>query len=177
MRTFKLFSETKRLKLLKFLLGRPEKGFTIRELARETGVSPTWASKYVAGLRQIGLVKRGENGRQVLFKDSPDFRRLKLLSNLECLLSSGLLEVLVSEYNQPEAIVLFGSYSRGEDVSSSDVDLAVLTDKSLGLDLDRFSRRIGRKLSLHEIDLKKAEPEFRNTLANGVVLYGHLKVV
>jgi len=44
-------------------------------------------------------------------------------------LSSGLIALLKDKYEEPEAIVVFGSYARGEDTSESDIDIAVVTKK------------------------------------------------
>ena len=43
---------------------------------------------------------------------------------------------------------LFGSYSRGEDVEESDIDLFVEA-KERNLDIRRFEKALGRKMQLH----------------------------
>jgi predicted nucleotidyltransferase len=88
-----------------------------------------------------------------------------------------VISYLRDEYEEPEAMVLFGSYSRGEDTSSSDVDIAVITGKRIKLDLKKFERKIKRNINIFELDIKTAEMEFLNDLANGIVISGYLTVI
>ena len=80
------------------------------------------------------------------------------------------------QYGHPEAIILFGSYSRGEDTETSDIDLAVATTKKLSLNLTLYEKKLKRKISIHEITLEKVSEEFLNNLANGLVITGYLKI-
>ncbi|MEW6329162.1 MAG: nucleotidyltransferase domain-containing protein, partial [Candidatus Micrarchaeota archaeon] len=105
------------------------------------------------------------------------FLRLKMCYNILAVHESGLIEFLREEYEEPEVVVLFGSFARGEDTSKSDIDVAVVTNKSQTPDLKKFEAKLGRKLNLYEIKMKECSKEFLNNLANGVVLYGYLKVI
>ncbi|MBI5060836.1 MAG: nucleotidyltransferase domain-containing protein [Candidatus Aenigmarchaeota archaeon] len=82
-----------------------------------------------------------------------------------------------NKYEEPEAIIVFGSYSRGEDQSGSDIDIAIITKKRINVSTVEFEKRLKRKINIYEIQIKHAEKEFLNTLANGIVLYGHMRVV
>jgi predicted nucleotidyltransferase len=72
---------------------------------------------------------------------------------------------------------VFGSYSRGEDNSGSDIDIAVVTKKEMDLDLKQFEEYLRRKVSIYEIQVDSSEKEFLNNLANGTVVYGFLRVL
>ncbi len=78
---------------------------------------------------------------------------------------------------QLQIINVFGSFARGEDTSKSDADVAVVTNKNKRLDLKRYEAKLGRRLNLYEIRLKECSREFLNNLANGIVLYGYLRLV
>ena len=106
-----------------------------------------------------------------------EFIIAKKYYNLKTICETGLVRFLRDKYEEPEAIILFGSYSKGEDISKSDIDIAIITKKSLDLDLSKYEKKLKRKISIHEIQIKKAEKEFLNELANGIVLYGYLKVL
>ena len=106
-----------------------------------------------------------------------NFLRLKRFYNTERLFETGLVDSLRDVYQEPEVIVLFGSYSRGEDISSSDIDIAIIAPKEREFSAEKFERTLKRKLNTYVIQTKTAKPEFLNSLANGIVLYGFLKVV
>ena len=48
----------------------------------------------------------------------------KRLFNIKMVFESGLADYIVKEHFNP-VIVLFGSYSRGEDTEKSDIDIAI----------------------------------------------------
>ncbi len=73
--------------------------------------------------------------------------------------------------------MLFGSFARGEDTSKSDIDIAVVARGGKSLDLKKFEAKIGRKINVYEIKLKECTKEFLNNLANGIVIYGYLKLI
>ena len=69
-------------------------------------------------------------------------------------------------------IILFGSYSRGEDIENSDIDIAIISNKKLNLDLEKYKRFLNRVINIHEINLNKISSEFLFNLYNGIVLGG-----
>jgi hypothetical protein len=79
---------------------------------------------------------------------SEKFFILKRAYNNLSLFGSGLINYLKDAYEEPEAIVVFGSYSRGKDISQSDIDIVVATKKEAQLDLNEFEKHLKRKISL-----------------------------
>ena len=73
--------------------------------------------------------------------------------------------------------MVFGSYSKGEDISKSDIDVAVVTKKGAKLDLKDFEKYLRRKISIYEIQINDSSKEFLNNLANGTVVYGFLRIL
>jgi len=71
---------------------------------------------------------------------------------------------------------LFGSSSRGEDIEESDIDLYVQAgEREMGL--YPYERSLNRNIQLHfKKDLQDYPKELRNNVANGIVMYGYLKV-
>lgn len=167
------------LKIMKLFFENPEKRFHIREAARLTGLSAPGVLKIVGRLKKEGLLssEKGKVVENVFATKTQKFIQLKRCYNTLSLFDSGLVEVLREEYEEPEAIVLFGSYSEGSDISKSDIDIAVVTEKKSKLDLKRFERALKRKINIYEIQIRGCDKEFLNALANGILLYGYLKVV
>ncbi|MBI4016461.1 MAG: nucleotidyltransferase domain-containing protein [Candidatus Aenigmarchaeota archaeon] len=124
---------------------------------------------------QLVVVKRGRVLTTVkACGDSTLFTRLKRAQNLETLYVSGLVDALSSAFRRPQAIICFGSYSRGDDIETSDVDIAVIGGKQTEPHLEKFEKIFHRTVSVHHIDLNRVSEEFKSNLCNGIVLEGAL---
>lgn len=173
-------------KLLKFFIREPEREFHIRELARTLKKSPTTLSKYLKKYALQKLLISSKKLNYLLFKantDSRQFKQLKLNYNLNALQESGLIEYLEEKFNQPETIVLFGSYSKAEDNKNSDIDLLIVSSKKQEINLEKFEKRLERKIQLfvHSKEdlkiLKNKNKELFNNWINGIVIYGYFEVL
>lgn len=175
-----MFTKDNKLKVMELFFKSPTKEFYLREIARLTGLSPPGVLKIIGKLEREGLVKKEAKALTTNYKanmGSDEFSVLKRVYNLFSIYESGLLEKLVEFYATPEAIVLFGSYAKAEDIETSDVDIAVVTSKEQYPRLEEFESMLQRRITMHLIkDVKKVEKEFKNTLANGIVLYGYLEI-
>ena len=98
---------------------------------------------------------------------------LKRSHNFESLFKSGLIAYLKDRYEEPKAIVVFGSYADGTDTSESDIDIAVIS-KGKEIDLKKFEKKLCRKINLLILD--RVPKKFKNSLANGIVLDGYLRL-
>jgi predicted nucleotidyltransferase len=164
---------------MKLFFDNPEKSFHIREIARLTGLSAPGVLKILKKLKEENLLEseKGKIVEDVTASRSHKFLLQKKSYNIMRLFDSGLIDFLRDKYEEPEAIVVFGSYSRGEDTSGSDVDIAIVTKKEAQLDLREFEHYLKRKVSLYEIQIECSEKEFLNNLANGTVVYGFLRLL
>ena len=155
----------------------PSREFHLRELSRLLKFSmPTIISVTNILSREKLIIKVKEKvltkAMAMANRENIDFTRHKRLYNLERIYASGIVDFLSNAYNHPKNIILFGSFSRGEDTENSDVDIALATHKKMDLDFAKCEKILGRKVSIHEIDLDKINDEFKANLANGMVLEG-----
>ncbi|MBW2976226.1 nucleotidyltransferase domain-containing protein [Candidatus Woesearchaeota archaeon] len=162
-------------RVLEIFFDNPSREFHLRELSRllklsmHTIISSTDAlskEKLIIKTKGNVLTKVSAN------RENIDFIRHKRLHNLEKIYASGIVNCLSNAYNHPRNIVLFGSFSRGDDIEKSDIDIAVITKKKLSLDLEKYGKILKRGISIHEVDLGKVSGEFKANLANGIVLEG-----
>ncbi|MBN1502714.1 nucleotidyltransferase domain-containing protein [Candidatus Woesearchaeota archaeon] len=126
---------------------------------------------------EVILIHRKEG--KVIFRANlyaPVFLRWKRLYNMNMIYDSGLVDYLIKEYDNPDAIVLIGSMSTGKDKKESDIDIVIVTDKQRDLNLGPYQKHLARSIQLFHVNLKTARPEIINTLANGFVLYGYLNI-
>lgn len=157
----------------------PNRSYHIRELSRLTGLSTTGIVRAVKEMKKEGLLisKKERKVELVSPNFDGDFFLIKRLYNIYSIYNSGLINYIKKEFEEPEAIILFGSYSNGTDTEKSDIDLAIVGLKKQPTSLEIFEKKMARKIRLHAIDPKTADKPFKNSLANGIVLEGFLEIV
>ncbi len=166
----------------KLIFDSPNEVFHIRKIAKETGLSTTAVVSAVKKLKDLGVVLVEETDLTSNVKanlESESYFNIKQIMNLYRLRECSLIEYLRDALNA-KAIVLFGSYAKGEDIEDSDIDLLLLTntDSRKPISLEHYERKLKRKISLHILkSLDKSSSEFKNSVANGIVLYGYVKVM
>src|SRR3989344_5280496 len=100
-----------------------------REIAKILNVSPTAVSNVVKALKDLAIVEKTKTINFVsLNRDNSKMIDLKRIENLKSLYVTGLSDFLKFELTG-STIILFGSYSMGEDAHSSDIDFAVIGRK------------------------------------------------
>ena len=93
-----------------------------------------------------------------------------------------MIEFIDEYFHNPKSIVLFGSFRKGEDISNSDIDIAVENDdfkkyKTTSLrELSKFEKVIGRNIQIHLFNRKNVDINLFNNITNGIVLSGFLEV-
>jgi len=176
---YKLKFTILQLEILRFLFVRAGTSFNARMTAKALRVSQTAISKALPQLEREGLVKiEKKSGRWSikLNMDNPKVIAFKRAENLKMLYESGAASFLEEEL--PGAtIILFGSYSRGDDTITSDIDIAVIGRKEKELGLAAFEKSLERKINLNFYpSLKEIHKELRENLCNGIVLAGGIEL-
>ncbi len=182
---FGLLVQNSRQRVLEVLFRYPEREFSLSDMAKEAKVAKPHIGAILANLEQLGfitIVKLTKIWRIKANQQNENFLKSKMIYNLNFMCQSGLVEFLNEHFGNPKAIVLFGSFRRGEDFSTSDIDIAIETDeteeyKTVGLQiLSDFEKEIGRKIQLHLFIRKNVDVHVFNNIANGIVLSGFLEV-
>ena len=164
-------------KVVEIFFKEPTKIHYIREISRNINLAPTSVKKHILDLlKQDFIIKKKE-----LFigysanLENEYFMFYKKISNQINIRTSGLLKYLTNN-THPETIILYGSYSKGEDREHSDIDIFILTNSSKQLQLERFEKELNREIHIIiEKDLKDLNPSLKENLKNGVIIYGYLK--
>jgi len=178
-----LFFRESTFKIAELIFNYPNRIFHIRLLEKETSFSTTAVISSIEELAKYNIVKIEEtpltkNVRANL--ESEAYRFYKIVFNLYRLKRYLFVDQLIEAYNNPQAIVLFGSFAKGEDIEESDIDILVLSSNKpqAKIALSSIEKILNRKISLHVLpNLEKSSPEFKNNVANGIVLHGYLKVI
>ncbi len=165
-------------KVLKEIYEKPSYKFHIRELAKLTKLNPNTIVRITDLLVKDGIIiKEKRKNLSEVWANLEDQRYLlsKRLFNILALYSSGLVDCLIKTY-RPSSIVLMGSFSRGEDLEGSDIDLVVTSKTNKRINLDKYSGKLGREIQLLLVDEDRLSKEFVNNVANGIVLEGYFNI-
>jgi len=181
-----LFFRESTFRLAELIFNYPNRTFHLREIAKETGLSTTAVKgeHFLEDLNWFGIIKVEKTDLTTNIKantESDAYTFYKKIFNLYRLERYGFLLELKDKF-EPETMVLFGSFAKGEDIEESDIDLLIITNYKEEIDIGDFSdfwgKMLKRKIDLHILpSLKKSSAEFKNAVANGIVLHGYLKVI
>ena len=171
--------------IVDIFLKHPEKSFHIRELSRMFGKSPTTISNKLKKLEGEGLLYSENKYGHLIFslKENVMTRRLIRNYNINIIERSGLIEYLEDYYGIIDAMILFGSFHKGENNEYSDIDLLIISPISKEPDLKRFEERIGHKIQLFvhsKKDLSKIRDKNKELFTNwinGNVIYGYFEAL
>jgi len=146
------------------------------DLAKILNVSPPAIKKSIPKLIKNNLIKRvidkSKRTEISLNFDNPDMINLKRIFNLNSIYSSGLLKFLEKNFIGA-TIILFGSYSKGEDTIKSDIDIAIVGRKEKEISLQKYERILEREINLQFYDsFSKVHKNLRENIFNGVVYAG-----
>ena len=150
-----------------------------REVAQILNVSPTAVSNSTKKLKDSNLIKI-EKTKTINFvsfnRDELRAIELKRVENLKNIYISGLSDYLEKEL-AGSTVILFGSYSKGEDTNTSDIDIAVIERKDKMLELEKYEKILNRRININFYDSwKKIHENLKNNILNGIILHGGVEL-
>ena len=163
----------------------PNSEISLTDLCLQTRTSKSIGSSTVKRLADEGVLKIKPVGRAWSILAVPGNRQFierKISSNLMLVFQSGLVDAVRNAVPNARAIILFGSYRKGDDLPGSDIDIAaeVAGDKRLDIfelgTFPQFGYRKGVKVNLHVFSKKHIDINLFTNIANGIVLDGLLEV-
>ena len=167
-------------KVKEYFFQNPTKKLRVRQIEREVNVPLPSAIRYAKELTKEGFLQVVEMGGMKLYtaaRTRKEFLLEKRLYNLKQFDTCGLSNYLKEEYSNP-TIVLFGSYSRGEDIEKSDIDLYIETPiKKMG-NLEKFEKKLKRNVQIfsHKRIQDVKNKELANNIMNGITVNGFVVV-
>ena len=150
-----------------------------REIALELDVSPTAVSKALKGLGYLVKVEKSPKMNLISIQLNRDKKRVvefKRAENLKQIYESGLADYLEDQF-PGSTIILFGSYSTGEDTVKSDIDIAAIGAKEKTVNLSKFEKLLGRTIIINTYDdFKKINKNLKQNIVNGITLHGTVEI-
>jgi len=166
-------------KIFSLLCIRAGEKLSQREIAKILKVSPTAVGNSMKRLKASNLITL-EKTKTINFisfnRDEPKAIELKRVENLKNSYVSGLSEYLKWEL-AGSAVILFGSYSIGEDTNTSDIDIAVIDRKDKMLHLEEYEKALNRKINVNFYNSwKNIHKHLKNNILNGILLHGSIEL-
>ncbi len=149
------------------------------KIAKLLKVSPTAVAKSLPKLNDLIKINKSKEMNLNLIqlnRESNKVIQLKRAENIKLLYESNLADFLID--NHPGCtIILFGSYSKGEDTISSDLDLAIIGSKKKQLDLNKYQNVLERDIRINYFKaFKEVDKHFKESLYNGIIISGGIEL-
>lgn len=167
--------------ILRLLFVKAGVSLNQRQIANVLEVSPPAVMKALPDLEKEGLIvmlqdKETKRWSIGLKRDNHQIMQLKRVDNLLLIYETGLADFLEKEL-AGATIILFGSYSRGEDIINSDIDIAIIGRKYKLIDAAKYEIYLQRKITLNFYDsFKNIHQHLKENLCNGIVLVGGIEL-
>ncbi len=148
-----LFGKTRQA-VLALLFEQPKQACYLREIARQTGVSPGALQHELGQLQKADLVERIQDGNRVTYRANmahPVFAELQSIVRKTCGLPAQIKAALQPLGEKIRFAALYGSLAKGVNHARSDVDLLIVGDLNLEQALAVIvpvEARIGREISV-----------------------------
>ena len=150
---YKLKFTTLQNEIFGLMCARAGEKLSKRQIAKLLDVSPTAVAKALSLLEKEKLVKADKIKNMNLTyieldRDNARAIELKRVENLRNIYLSGLSEYLEESFPGC-TIILFGSFSKGEDTIKSDIDIAIIGTKGKDINLDAYKKRFEKEIRIN----------------------------
>jgi predicted nucleotidyltransferase len=148
-----LFTSKARVKLLEIFLFNKNTEFHTRDLARRLGISPPYVMKELYNLRSLGILQERKDGNRILYtinKSSTIVEELKRIFLKTEGVGSELLKTLGSKRTDIKYALIYGSFAKGTEVTSSDIDLLIIgkiDEDDILHSVMKLQNRLGREIN------------------------------
>ena len=166
--------------IFRYLCIKSGQSFNLRGLARPLKVSPTAVSKALNDLEKEKLIKVKKSETMNLMsiefnRDNYKAFEFKRTENLKLIYESMLVDFLEEKFPGC-SIILFGSYSKGEDTTASDIDILIIGAKEKEIKLTAFDKLLERTIFINFYPDWNIKKNLRNNILNGIVLRGSVEI-
>jgi predicted nucleotidyltransferase len=179
-----LYRKITQLTVLELFINNPYERYYLRETARILDISPMTVKRAFDLLVQDRLLLREEFKNQILYKanmNSQAFLHLKIAYNLAWFEQVSLVDRIKEKLPGLSSLILYGSFARGEDDKTSDIDLLSISPVKAEVTLSQY---LGRDTSLvifspseWKEQSQKNKAFYIDVITEGIVLLGTRPVV
>lgn len=181
-----MYQKITQLKALSLFMDNPYEKYYLREAARLLNMSPMTLKRSLDFLLKNKLIMKEKPKNQILYfanMENPAFRYHKITKNLSLLMEKGVVEFIKKKIPVSAAIVLYGSYAKGEDTKDSDVDIIVISSDKMDI-AGNVSKLVGKDVNISLFSPAEWSKHagtnrafYLDVITEGIVLYGTRPVV
>ena len=166
-------------RIKEYFFTNPTVQLRVRHIEKTLSLPLPSVIRYVKELEKENILKKEVISNITIDsadRSSKNFLLEKKLFNIKSLYRSGLVEYLIYNYHNP-TIFLFGSYSKGEDIEKSDIDIYLETHKTMTINLKKFEEILKRDIQIftYKTIQQVKNKELINNIINGISLNGFLE--
>ncbi len=167
--------------ILRFLFMNAGESFNARGLAVPLGVSQPAVAKALPLLEKYGFVRVAKDRKSKrlsieLNRENPLVIGMKRADNIRQIYESGLAEFLREKFPSC-AIIVFGSFAKGEDTRKSDIDIAIVGAKIKPVVLGGFEKKLMKEIRINFYQsFREINAELRNNILGGILLSGWIEL-
>ncbi|MBI4441669.1 nucleotidyltransferase domain-containing protein [Candidatus Woesearchaeota archaeon] len=160
----------------------------LNDLSSALDISKTTTKKIIASLEKEGFVTKNIYGKTWIITCNKNHHfnfTKKIAFNLAMVFEayeSGLRDQILPLVGNAQAVILFGSYRKGDDTEKSDIDIAVEVTGNADLRIiqlgriSQFGYRMDVPVNVHIFSRDRIDINLFSNIANGIVLEGFLEV-
>jgi predicted nucleotidyltransferase len=158
-----------RMAVLALLYSNPSEAFFTRDIIRRLQIAPSNAQRELKLLLQSGLISATNSGRHVYYqanKKCPIYNEILGIIAKTAGVASVIHAALSPRATEIYCAFIFGSFARGDQISTSDVDLFVIGNIGFG-DLVECLYKVQDKLGREVSPTVYSKDEVLNKLRDG----------
>jgi predicted nucleotidyltransferase len=171
---------SKENKIIELFFNEPSKHWHFSTIVKYAKISENRANFWLKALLREKIILRykvkGNMPYYCAYFDNDNYKTKKKLYVLEKFYKSGFLKHL--QTLNAESIVIFGSFSRADWHSKSDIDIFILGDDS-ELDVSKFENILQREIQLfsfkNRAEIKNINPGLIRNVINGYFVKGEVQ--
>jgi len=161
-------------KIVGFLVGTPDKDFTINVLAKELGESYSFLNRKINQLAKEGVILKRSAGKAMLCSLNLKSDRTKALlhmveverrdvffgrnKEIGLILSDFLKKINAVSKSGIKFVLIFGSWAKGQAGKESDIDIFILTERKV--DLSGIVKELGAQYGKEITPIQLTPKEF-----------------
>lgn len=171
-------------KVMHWFFSYPFKEVSLSDLTKLINISKTTANRVITDFVKEEFLKVEKIGNiwRVSCNQAHHYNTTrKIAYNLELIYESAIIEAILKNIPSCRCIILFGSYRKGDDIETSDIDIAVETLDNeevnifeLGI-IPQLGYRTKVRVNVLKFSRNKIDLNLFANIVNGVVLYGFLE--
>ena len=157
--------------VLELFFNEPTKHWHFKDVVKQAKISEDRANYWLRKLMKEDIIShvkpRGKMPYFIAKYEHPNYENKKKLYALNRMFETGLLSRLQSLKNA-NAVVIYGSFARGDWNTDSDIDVFIYGDPE-ELKFGTIWKGLGRGIEVHTVKTKKDIKDIRSGLINNVV--------